>query len=264
MFLYTFIYSPFVIIIPIIFIPLIFILVFLFNRKPTNTFISSLYANYQGTNEFELHIHQELRKTFKHNEVFLNYMFGKGDKTTQIDHIVVTRKAIFVIESKDYKGNVFADVHSQNWSQKLEYVKSAPSQYTSYSKYGTPYRRHYLKKHVDVLKLYNPVLQNEGHITAIKYHLSNINIPIVNMIIFSNRGNLVLKPYDNRDLFIIHETDLQYILKAYMDTRPNVISEKDLAYIESILICLNTNSEENAIDHINRLTKAFNKNNHTD
>lgn len=187
-------------------------------------------------------------------------MFGKGNKTKQIDHIVMTIKAIFVIESKDYKGNVFADVHRQNWFQKLEYVKSPPSQYTSYSKYGNPYRRHYLKKHVDVYKLYYPVLQNEGPDKAIKYHLSDINIPIVNMVVFSNRGNLVLKPYNNRDLFIIHETDLQYILKAYMNTRPNVISEKGLAYIKSMLICLNTNSNENAIDHINRLSKLKNFN----
>ncbi len=257
MLILIYIFSPFGILLPIALIPLIFILVFLFNRKHVDSYISTLYANYQGTNEFELQIHQELRKNFNHNEVFLNYMLGKGDKTTQIDHIVITRKAIFVIESKDYKGNVFADIGSQNWSQKLEYVKSTPSKYIYFSKYGTPYRRHYLKKHVDVHKLYNPVLQNEGHIKAIKYHLSDINIPIVNMVVFSNRGNLVLKPYDNRDLFIIHETDLQYILKAYMDTRPNLISDKDLLYIENLLICLNTNSEQNAFDHVNRLTKKF-------
>jgi len=251
-------FRPIVILIPITVIPLIFILVFLINnRKPIDTYISTLYANYKGTNEFELRIHEDLRKTFKYNQVFLNYMFGKGDKTTQIDHMVITRKAIFVIESKDYKGSVFADIANQHWSQKLEYVKSTPSKYTSYSKYGTPYRRHYLKKHVDVHTLYNPVLQNEGHIKAIKYHLSYINIPIVNMVIFSNRGNLVLKPYENRDLFIINESDLQYILKAYMDTRPNVISDKDLLYIENILICLNTNSEQNALEHVDRLNKKF-------
>ena len=253
-----------VVFIPIFIIPLILIVVFLMNRKKRDNFISTLYANYKGTNEFELYIHEELRKAFRANEVFLNYMFGKDDKTTQIDHIVITRKAIFVIESKDYKGNVYADVQSQNWSQRLEYVKSTPSNYTSFSKYGTPYRRYYLKKHVDVHKLYNPVLQNEGHIKAIKYHLSGTNIPIVNVVVFSNRGNLVLKPYENKDLFIIHETDLRYILKAYIDTRPNVISEKELVYIESVLICLNTNSEENAKKHVNRLISSFDKNQHTD
>jgi hypothetical protein len=101
------------------------------------------------------------------------------------------------------------------------------------------------------------VLQNEGHIKAMKQYVSDLNIPMVNLVLFSNRGNLVLKPYDNRDLFIIHESDLQYILKAYMDTRPNVISDKDLLYIENLLICLNTNSEQNALDHVNRLNKKF-------
>jgi len=257
MYILNFLLSPFIYLIPVLLIPLISILVIMLHRKPQRTFISSLYANYQGTNEFELRIHEELRKNFGPNQVFLNYMFGRGDTSAQIDHIVLTKKAIFVIESKDYKGNIFADVHSQNWSQKLEYVKSTPSKYTSYSNYGTPYRRHYLKKYVDVHKLYNPVLQNEGHIKPIKYYLSDLNVPIVNMVVFSNRGKLVLNTFEAQDLFIIHETDLLYILKAYVDTRPNVLSEKELTHIENLLICLNTNTEENASEHINRLSKAF-------
>jgi hypothetical protein len=258
MLILTNVLNPLYLLIPILLIPLIVLFVILINYKPADPNVSSLYANYQGTNEFELRIHQELRKTFKANEVFLNYMFGKGDKTTQIDHMVITRKAIFVLESKDYNGKVYADVHNQNWSQKLEYVKSTPSQYTSYSKYGKPYRKHYLKKHIDVHTLYNPVLQNEGHIKSVKFYLSDMNIPIVNIVVFSNRGNLVLKEYENKDLFIIHESDLQYIIKAYLDTRPKVISEKDLMYIENLLICLNTNSEQNALEHVNRLSKKLN------
>jgi hypothetical protein len=78
------------------------------------------------------------------------------------------------------------------------------------------------------------------------------------MVVFSNRGKLVLNTFEAQDLFIIHETDLLYILKAYVDTRPNVLSEKDLTYIENLLICLNTNTEENASEHINRLSKTFN------
>jgi len=245
------------VLIPIILIPLGFLFVILVNRKPSDTFISTLYANFKGINEFELRIHQELRKTFNVDQVFLNYMFGKGDKTTQIDHLVITRKAIFVIESKDYKGTIHANINSQNWSQKLEYVKSTPSKYISISKYGNPYRKYYLKNHVDTHKLYNPILQNQGHVNSIKYHFGFTNLPIVNMVVFSNRGNLVMNEFDSKDTFVLIESELTYTIKAYLNTRPNVIKEADLKYIENLLICLNTNSEENSKEHISRLKNQY-------
>lgn len=39
------------------------------------------------------------------------------DGTTQIDHILVSRFGIFVIETKDYKGWIFANAKHANWTQ---------------------------------------------------------------------------------------------------------------------------------------------------
>jgi Nuclease-related domain len=41
------------------------------------------------------------------------------DGTTQIDHILVSRFGVFVIETKDYKGWIFANASSANWTQVL-------------------------------------------------------------------------------------------------------------------------------------------------
>lgn len=43
--------------------------------------------------------------------------------TTQIDHIVVSRFGVFVIETKNYQGWIFGNEHQKMWTQKL-YQKS--------------------------------------------------------------------------------------------------------------------------------------------
>jgi len=42
-----------------------------------------------------------------------------NDGTTQIDHILVSRFGVFVIETKDYSGWIFANAKSPNWTQVL-------------------------------------------------------------------------------------------------------------------------------------------------
>lgn len=41
------------------------------------------------------------------------------DGTTQVDHILVSRFGVFVIETKDYKGWIFANTMQANWTQVL-------------------------------------------------------------------------------------------------------------------------------------------------
>lgn len=42
-----------------------------------------------------------------------------NDGTTQVDHILVSRFGVFVIETKDYKGWIFANANKANWTQVL-------------------------------------------------------------------------------------------------------------------------------------------------
>ena len=42
-----------------------------------------------------------------------------SDGTTQIDHILVSRFGVFVIETKDYKGWLFANADDYYWTQVL-------------------------------------------------------------------------------------------------------------------------------------------------
>ena len=63
------------------------------------------------------------------------------DETTQIDHILVSRFGIFVIETKDYKGWIFAGPNNPYWTQVLYRAK---------------------------FKFRNPIRQNSRHVRAIQ------------------------------------------------------------------------------------------------
>jgi restriction system protein len=42
-----------------------------------------------------------------------------ADGTTQVDHILISRFGVFVIETKHYKGWIFANAKSPEWTQVL-------------------------------------------------------------------------------------------------------------------------------------------------
>ncbi|MFL5614826.1 MAG: nuclease-related domain-containing protein [Gemmatimonadaceae bacterium] len=63
------------------------------------------------------------------------------DGTTQIDHILVSRFGVFVIETKSYKGWIFANENQANWTQVL-----------------FNYR----------FKFQNPIFQNRRHVRAVQ------------------------------------------------------------------------------------------------
>jgi hypothetical protein len=63
------------------------------------------------------------------------------DGTTQIDHIIVSRFGIFVVETKNMKGWIFGGEHQAQWTQKI---------FRNSFKFQNPLRQNY--KHVKVLE----------------------------------------------------------------------------------------------------------------
>lgn len=64
-----------------------------------------------------------------------------NDGTTQVDHILVSRFGVFVVETKDYKGWIFANANQANWTQFLFKWK---------------------------FKFQNPIFQNIRHVRAVQ------------------------------------------------------------------------------------------------
>ncbi len=71
-------------------------------------------------------LHAYLRRKLPSGEyhVSRNVMLPSGDGTTEIDHIVVSRYGVFVIETKTYKGWIYGDKDQAQWTQVLFRRKS--------------------------------------------------------------------------------------------------------------------------------------------
>ncbi len=98
---------------------------------------------YSSQNRGELLVRKVLQKHFRSpNYHLLNHITLKhADSTTQIDHILVSCFGVFVIETKNYKGWIFANPKHETWTQVLFKAK---------------------------FKFQNPIHQNHRHVVAVR------------------------------------------------------------------------------------------------
>ncbi|MDE0112288.1 MAG: NERD domain-containing protein [Albidovulum sp.] len=98
-------------------------------------------------NDGERLVRGELRRRYHDWILIDNVMVPSGQGTTQIDHILISPRAVFLIETKDMNGWVFGRPGDKQWTQ-------------SY-KAGHRSRKAGIKS--KQFKFYNPLWQNEGH-----------------------------------------------------------------------------------------------------
>jgi hypothetical protein len=111
-----------------------------------------LIGRYRALRAFRAHVYQNRGEALVSQ--FLQMNFGVPnyhlmnhitlqlkDGTTQVDHILISRFGVFVIETKHYKGWIFADPKDANWTQVLFSYK---------------------------FKFQNPLIQNSRHVQAVQ------------------------------------------------------------------------------------------------
>ena len=89
--------------------------------------------------------------------VINNLILVNEDKTSQIDHIVINPRGIFVIETKNYSGEIYGFENQHEWTQVLAYgnVKN---------------------------KIYNPLKQNATHVYNVKKIVGAL--PVHSLVVF--------------------------------------------------------------------------------
>ena len=92
------------------------------------------------------------------------------DGTTQIDHIIVSRYGIFVIETKNYKGWIFGSEHQKRWTQSI---------------YG--------KKHT----FQNPLHQNYKHTKTLQKLLDLDDDKVFSVVVFVGESTFKTDMPDN-------------------------------------------------------------------
>lgn len=136
--------------------------------KQTNCSYFALQRDIGRKGEYLTYLN--LRKYEREGAKFLfNVYIPKEDKqTTEIDVLMITRKGIFVFESKNYSGWIFGSENQKNWYQTLPVGRGRKSS----------------KEH-----FFNPIMQNRSHIKHLKAFMGE-DIPMHSVIVFSNRCTL--------------------------------------------------------------------------
>ena len=107
-----------------------------------------------------------------------------NNRSAQIDHVVVSRFGLFVIETKAYKGWIFGSEEGQNWTQAL-----------------------YTEKH----QFYNPILQNRGHVNALKFLLRDYpQVPYHSIIVMD--GSCSFRTFDKVQTPVIYPGSLTRLI----------------------------------------------------
>jgi len=120
------------------------------------------------------------------------YIQKPSGEYTQVDVAVATKAGIIVFEVKDYSGWIFGNEHQKYWTQLLAYGK---------------------EKH----RFYNPVMQNSGHIQAIRQCLQqNPNIPIYSVIVFFGNNELKNVTCNANNTFIIYPSSISQVISEIL------------------------------------------------
>lgn len=82
-------------------------------------FLFGRHRAHSPQNPGEASLRRVLQSNFPAPDYHLlnNVTLRLEDGTTQIDHVLVSRFGVFVIETKDYKGWIFANPRHANWTQ---------------------------------------------------------------------------------------------------------------------------------------------------
>ncbi len=186
-------------------------------------FISYLTSRDGRQNKGELAMAKRLRRLsrfryFKLHDLMLN----NGSMDAQIDHLVVSRYAIFVIETKDYGGSIVGSEWDQNWTQHFK-----RSQYS----------------------FHNPIRQNYGHVKAVEALVRDYKLDVVPIVAFSKRAKIKIETRENHVVYI---EDVNKIIRSYKKKK---ISRGDAKSIYKLLKKKNINNFFTRRRHIRRINK---------
>ena len=130
-------------------------------RKRDKELISSVTSLSRGTNSELYLILQLLNSGIPPVTIYHDLIIKKeNDEFSQIDLVLVTSEGIIVFEVKDFSGWIYGSGNNTNWTKVLSYGR---------------------KKY----KFYNPIKQNNNHISQLRKTLKQFeNIPFFSVIVF--------------------------------------------------------------------------------
>ena len=159
------------------------------------------------------------------------YIPAELGETTEVDLIYITKKGLFIIESKNYSGWIFGRERDRYWTQ------SMPDRSKN--------------------RFFNPILQNRGHIKWLKDFLHNETIPCFSLIVFSERCELKQLQFYDENCKVIHRGDLFLTVRSMWKRLPDKLDKKQRKNIYASLSVLQNADEAMKQQHIDRIRQAY-------
>ena len=142
----------------------------------------------------------KLEKLKGHNKLMTNLYISKEDgSTTEVDLIMISETGIYVFESKNYSGWIFGDEMQKNWTQTLQNKKKN--------------------------KFFNPIWQNKGHITALKFAVGIYDENLYkSYIIFSERCTLKKIKVSSKNVKVMKRSSLLKHIKKDLRNSEKILN----------------------------------------
>lgn len=136
------------------------------------------------------------KETTTYFKILNNLHIKSKNGSTEIDVLMIHETGIYVFESKNFSGRIYGGYKQKELTQKLGHTQN---------------------------HFYNPIWQNEGHISALKNVLSK-ELPYISLIVFSERCELKNVPNETANLIIIQRNRLERKLVNEINRREKSIT----------------------------------------
>ena len=167
---------------------------------------------------------KDILSRIKGYKLLNDIMIKSNNGTSQIDHILIGKKGIFVIETKDYSGMIYGDEYSREWTQVINSKKN---------------------------KFYNPIRQNYGHIKTLEKYIDRKNI-FISIIVFTNKSTL--KKIET-DTPVIQVKKLKRFIRKYKSN--NMLTKEEIDNMYNLIKKNNINSKRERKKHVKRISRII-------
>ncbi len=181
------------------------------------------YRTYVFQNRGEARVSRVLRRRFRPPDYHLmdHLTLPLKNGTTQVDHVLISRFGVFVIETKEYTGWIFAGPQDPTWTQVLYRAK---------------------------FRFQNPLRQNHLHVSKIRELLDFLpSDAVVPVVVFAGNAEFktpipdgvftlesLLRYLDSRKAEVISTNRLQFCVGRLETTRLSISKATDVEHVEQL------------------------------
>ena len=157
-----------------------------------------------------------------------------GDYTTQIDHLIISRYGVFVVETKNIHGTVYGADNKEFWSS---YLPQRYSRYLGKAEY----------------EFRNPLWQNAGHIRAIKKIVGN-DVRVQGIVAFPNETELKVKCTQP----VLYWSGVMPYIEQFTEA---VLSDEEIVRLDALIRSYVDANPESRLEHVENVRKQQGKRN---